>query len=117
MINTSYKALQNILSSFTRASGAADRVLSLLDSLPEINPEGDETLLEGDIQLKQMRFTYQMRPDQEVLKGVNLLIPARKATAIVGVSGGGNTTNINLLLRFYDPTKTSALVRRNGPSG
>jgi ABC-type multidrug transport system fused ATPase/permease subunit len=44
-----------------------------------------------------------MRPDNLVLDGINLKIPAGKTVALVGRSGGGKTTIVNMLLRFYDP--------------
>jgi ABC-type multidrug transport system fused ATPase/permease subunit len=45
------------------------------------------------------------RPDNEVLKGINLLLKPKTTTALVGRSGGGKSTIVHLLLRFYDPSK------------
>jgi ATP-binding cassette subfamily B (MDR/TAP) protein 1 len=57
----------------------------------------------GEIELKRVRFAYQARPDVEVLRGLNLKIPANKTTALVGPSGSGKSTIIGLLERWYEP--------------
>ena len=50
-----------------------------------------------------VEFTYQMRPDCAVIKGLSLDIPAGSTCALVGRSGAGKSTLVHLLLRFYDP--------------
>ena len=53
MINTSYKSFMNVLTSFTRAGGAAQRVLSLLDNCPDIDAEvGEEITFQGEVELQ-----------------------------------------------------------------
>lgn len=91
MMNSAYSSLISVLNSFTRASGAAQRVLTLLDSLPDIDPHSGIKLdfVKGDITVNNIYFHYQMRPDNQVLKGVSLTIPANSVTALVGRSGGG----------------------------
>jgi ABC-type multidrug transport system fused ATPase/permease subunit len=105
MLNNSYKVLIDIVTQFTRAAGAAQRVLSLMDNIPDIDPEaGDELVqFEGELRFVDVRFHYQMRPDQPVLSGVNLTIDAGTVCALVGRSGGGKSTMVHMLLRFYDP--------------
>jgi ABC-type multidrug transport system fused ATPase/permease subunit len=105
MLNGSYKVLIDIVTQFTRAAGAAQRVLSLMDNIPDIDPEKGEELvtLIGELRFVDVRFHYQMRPDQPVLTGVNLVIPAGGVCALVGRSGGGKSTMVHMLLRFYDP--------------
>ena len=53
--------------------------------------------------MENVEFHYQMRPEQKVLKGINLTIKSGQVIALVGKSGGGKSTIIHLLLRFYDP--------------
>jgi len=57
------------------------------------------------MELKNVHFYYQMRPENIVLKGVDLKIRPGKVCAFVGKSGGGKSTLIHLLMRFYDPRK------------
>lgn len=88
--------------------GAAARVFNLIDSLPAIDPDKgqkfrDRLQVKGALELRDVAFHYQMRPDNKVLKQVSLTIPANKVTALVGRSGGGKSTIVHLLLRFYDP--------------
>jgi ABC-type multidrug transport system fused ATPase/permease subunit len=113
-INSSYNSLTQVFSSFTQAGGAAQRVVSLLDSLPDIDVHSGETIaraeFRGALELRDVNFTYQMRPTEPVLRGVNLKIEAGKTLALVGRSGGGKSTIIHLLLRFYDPTSGQVLV-------
>jgi len=85
-----------------------------LDRLSEIHNKEDEEQqdaekiseipLNSDIQLSKVSFRY-IGSDQMVLKDLDLLIPANKITAIVGVSGSGKTTLMKLLLKFYQPNK------------
>ena len=111
MIQTSYHSLLSALNSFTRAGGAASRIVSLLDSQPHIDPTvGRKLDLQGSLELKDVCFTYQMRPNQPVLRGVNLQVRSGGTLAIVGKSGGGKSTIINLLMRFYDPTSGEVLL-------
>jgi len=61
------------------------------------------TNIKGNISFKDVVFTYPTRPDNRVLKGLNLEIEAGKTVALVGPSGGGKSTTVALLERFYDP--------------
>ncbi|KAJ1101110.1 hypothetical protein NDU88_006183 [Pleurodeles waltl] len=59
--------------------------------------------LAGRIEFKNIHFSYPTRPDVKVLKGLNLIVAPGKTTALVGSSGCGKSTTIQLLQRFYDP--------------
>ena len=145
-MNNSYQALQSVFTQFTRAAAAAERVFSLMDSLPDIDtgvaegalpsssaavgssstsPRSSEvdggagaaasaalaatrdpldlrTHCRGELELRNVKFFYQMRPDRVVLNDVCLHIPAGTVCALVGRSGGGKSTIVHLLQRFYD---------------
>merc|ERR1719343_1767091 len=107
MMNNAYQSLQGLVTSFTRSAAGAEKVFSLWDSDPDIDPRKgsdiDAQNVEGHLELKNVSFYYQMRPDNLVLENFDLEIPAGKTLALVGRSGGGKSTIINLLLRFYDP--------------
>jgi len=107
MMNNSYQALQGLVTSFTRSAAGAEKVFSLWDSNPDIDPQKGSNInadeVTGNIEMRNVSFYYQMRPDNMVLQNFNLEIPAGKTLALVGRSGGGKSTIINLLLRFYDP--------------
>lgn len=85
-----------------------------MDSLPDIDLNAGKRLqreeLQGSIEFKSVEFAYQMRPNSLVLQGVNLVIPAGSTCAFVGKSGGGKSTMVNLIMRFYDPQRGSILV-------
>ncbi|KAH8060061.1 ATPase [Aureococcus anophagefferens] len=100
-----YGGLIGLVTSFTRSAAAAEKVFSLIDSLPDIN-EDDGAAIDWDVQgslvLESVEFHYVMRPDAKVLSGVDLGIDAKSVCALVGRSGGGKSTIISLLMRFYD---------------
>jgi ABC-type bacteriocin/lantibiotic exporter with double-glycine peptidase domain len=67
MINSNYKSLMDVLNSFTRAGGAAQRVMSLLDAMPDIaTDEGEEHVPRGSVTLEDVYFHYQMRSSNKV---------------------------------------------------
>lgn len=114
MMNNAYQSLQGLVTSFTRSAAGAEKVFSLWDSQPDIDPQKGSDIREdtvaGHLELKNVSFYYQMRPDNMVLDGFDLDIPAGKTLALVGRSGGGKSTIINLLLRFYDPKQGRLLL-------
>ncbi len=114
MMNNAYQSLQGLVTSFTRSAAGAEKVFSLWDSQPDIDPtKGTDIRPEevgGHLQLQNVSFYYQMRPDNMVLENFDLDIPAGKTLALVGRSGGGKSTIINLLLRFYDPREGQLLL-------
>jgi len=105
MMNDSWKNLNDIVSSFTRAAGAAQRVISLMELKPDIDPNAGTKLekVTGELKLENVDYTYQMRPDAKVLSNVSITIPPNTMLALVGRSGGGKSTIVHLLMRFYDP--------------
>jgi len=107
MMNGAYQNLQGLITNFTRSAAGAEKVFSLWDSDPDIDPQKGRDIrrenVEGDLKLDNVSFHYQMRPDNKVLRNFSLSIPAGKTVALVGRSGGGKSTIVNLLLRFYDP--------------
>ncbi|WP_267740083.1 ABC transporter ATP-binding protein [Myroides injenensis] len=81
---------------------AAERVFDVLETDEQTDDTGKiiAPQFKGDIKLINVRFSY--IPEVEILKGINLHIPAGNTVAIVGSSGAGKSTIINLLNRFYD---------------
>ena len=88
-----------------RASGATQRIMELLKEEPVIkSPLNPKTIsvLEGNIEFKNVSFSYPSRSDEKALDGINLSIKSGEKIAFVGPSGAGKTTIFQLLLRFYD---------------
>ncbi|MCL2092671.1 MAG: ABC transporter ATP-binding protein/permease [Treponema sp.] len=94
----------NILSEIQSAAAAADRIFTLLDEDPEKEDQTEASELvqvQGKVELQHIHFGYV--PEKPVLKNVSLHAPPGSLIAIVGQTGAGKTTIINLLMRFYDP--------------
>lgn len=95
--------------------GAADRVFDMLDREAAIQDSLDAkgiTLKQPEIILDNVQFKYD-DDDKRALKGVSVTIPAGKVTALVGRSGSGKTTIMNLIPRFFDVTSGSVLIDGN----
>ena len=93
----------NIISDLQSALAAAERVFRLIDEAPEPADAPDARPIEqvrGQVEAEAVRFSYD--PGQEILHGIDFFAPEGKTVAIVGATGCGKTTLINLLMRFYD---------------
>ena len=93
----------NIIGELQSAFSAAERVFRLLDEQPE--PADSEKAYElnnarGDVDLENVHFGY--TEDKEIIHGLSLKVPRGALVAIVGPTGAGKTTIVNLLMRFYD---------------
>jgi subfamily B ATP-binding cassette protein MsbA len=89
---------------------AADRVFKVLDTTSQIDDAGTliASRFKGDIEFKKVHFSYVQ--DEEVLKGVSFEVKSGQTIAIVGATGAGKSTIINLLNRFYDINKGSICI-------
>lgn len=92
---------------FTAAVAAAAKIYGTIDRISPLDPtstEGDIIEnLEGVVELKNVKHIYPSRPEVTVMKGISLMVPAGKTTALVGPSGSGKSTIVGLVERFYDP--------------
>ncbi|KAJ8113541.1 hypothetical protein OPT61_g4346 [Boeremia exigua] len=97
----------------TNASSAAGELFSVIDSPSTLDPLSDKGLQPsnclGEIAIHDLRFSYPARPSAQVLRGLNLSIPAGKTTALVGPSGCGKSTLVGLLERWYNPASGQIL--------
>lgn len=95
--------IANIMNEIYSALSAAERVFYLLDEPEEVADATDATELadvKGDVEFKNVKFGYDK--DKTIIHNLNLKADAGKLVAIVGPTGAGKTTIINLLMRFYD---------------
>lgn len=99
------------------AKEAASSLIDLLDREPEVDaesPEGikvDPLTTRGQIRFEDVHFRYPTRPGVRVLRGLKLVVDPGTYIALVGASGCGKSTVIQLIERFYDPLAGRVLVR------
>ncbi len=101
----------NILSELQSAFSAAERIFKILDEAPEVADKENAVVLEktdGVVEFKDVVFGY--TPDKTILKGIDFTALSGKTVAVVGPTGAGKTTIINLLMRFYDINSGSISV-------
>ncbi|KAK3404217.1 hypothetical protein EUGRSUZ_K00534 [Eucalyptus grandis] len=98
---------------FNQAKAAGNEVFKVIRRQPTIsNASGGIVLkeIEGNIDIRNIHFSYPSREDKVILQGFTLSIPAGKTVALVGSSGCGKSTVISLVARFYDPSKGVILI-------
>ena len=103
------------LSAITQGRQSLNPALAVIDRIPPIDSFScDGTIpsepCQGAIELRDIHFHYPTRPDVPIFQGYNLSIAPGKTVALVGESGGGKSTVISLLERFYDPVQGQVLL-------
>ncbi|KAA3676934.1 ATP-binding cassette, subfamily B (MDR/TAP), member 1 [Paragonimus westermani] len=94
------------LQHFLIATASAEKVYSTIERIPPIDKERPGLQLpdfKGNVRFEGVRFAYPTRPDLTVLNDFNLTLQSGQTVALVGVSGSGKSTIVQLLQRFYDP--------------
>lgn len=106
-----FNEISSVVTELQNAIACASRVFELIEEAPELPDKADATELEnvkGSVEINNLYFSY--NPDRELLKNVNINVEPGKTVAIVGPTGCGKTTLINLLMRFYDPNNGAISV-------
>jgi ATP-binding cassette subfamily B protein len=107
MVAAAVGALSEVWGELQRAAGATERLVELLGATDTVrDPDHPVALprpLRGEIAFEDVGFAYPTRPGAAVLSGIGLHIRPGETVALVGPSGAGKTTILQLILRFYDP--------------
>ncbi len=110
MMYTPVKRLIKVNNKIQQAMGGAERVFELLDEVPDINDAVGAVSIgrvRGEVHFAHVDFAYENEP---VLQDFNLRIKPGEVVALVGPSGGGKSTVVGLLTRFYDPQQGRVLI-------
>lgn len=104
------KAISDSFSNIHSGIAAGERVLELIDEKPRVNDAPDAVSIDGfaeGIHFKDVSFAY---GDRQVLSNINLTVPRGKTVALVGPSGGGKSTLMDLIPRFMDPKSGAVYI-------
>jgi ATP-binding cassette subfamily B protein len=116
LVSGSVGALSEIWGELQRAAGATERLVEMLGAEDTVQePAAPATLprpVRGEIVFDDVQFRYPARPEVSALDGISLTVKPGETVALVGPSGAGKTTVLQLLMRFYDPQSGS--VRLDG---
>ncbi len=106
-----FNEISGVVTELQNALACAARIFALIEEEPQIPEKEDAVVLnrvEGRVSLEHVDFSYV--PDKQLIKDFNLSVKAGQRVAIVGPTGCGKTTVINLLMRFYDVNKGKICV-------
>ena len=106
-VNEPLTQVSQLSSQIQSALSAMDRIHEFIEYEEEIDVEVKEMAFDGNVEFKDIRFGYGKK---EVLHGVSLEAKKGETVAIVGPTGSGKTTIVNLLMRFYDPNSGSIVI-------
>ncbi|MCL4871162.1 MAG: ABC transporter ATP-binding protein/permease [Anaerolineae bacterium] len=102
--------MARVYAQMQQSIASAERVFALIDAVPEIqdHPEAIDAPIRGDIQFEHVSFHYE--DGKPVLTDFNLTVQQGETIALVGETGGGKSTIVNLLCRFYEPTSGRVIL-------
>jgi ATP-binding cassette subfamily B protein len=109
-----FNEISGVVSELQSALASADRIFELINEESEVSDADDALLLpnaEGNVSIENVSFSYS--PDKKLIENLNLLVKSGQRIAIVGPTGCGKTTIINLLMRFYDVNSGSIRVENH----
>ncbi len=106
-VNEPLTQVSQLSSQIQSALSAMDRIHEFIEYEEETDVEVKEMVFDGNVEFKDIRFGYGKK---EVLHGVSLEAKKGETVAIVGPTGSGKTTIVNLLMRFYDPNSGSIVI-------
>ncbi|XP_068260557.1 ATP-dependent translocase ABCB1-like [Nyctibius grandis] len=102
------------IEAFAGARGAAYTIFNIIDNEPQIDTYAETGYkpdhIKGNLEFQNVYFNYPSRPDVEVLKGLNLKVSCGQTVALVGGSGCGKSTTVQLIQRFYDPKEGTVTI-------
>ncbi|KAL2307338.1 hypothetical protein Nmel_000296 [Mimus melanotis] len=102
------------IEAFASARGAAYTIFNIIDNEPQIDSYSEAGYkpdhIKGNVEFTNVYFNYPSRPDVEILKGLNLKINSGQTVALVGGSGCGKSTTVQLIQRFYDPKEGTVTI-------
>ncbi|KAE8791088.1 ABC transporter B family member 4-like [Hordeum vulgare] len=102
------------MTAFVEGQSAAHRLFTTIRRKPKIDPDDNNGKqledMRGEVELKDVYFSYPARPEQLIFDGFSLHVPSGSTMAIVGESGSGKSTVVSLVERFYDPHDGEVLI-------
>ncbi|KAL8144526.1 hypothetical protein V2J09_017558 [Rumex salicifolius] len=101
------------LGAFSKGKAAGFKLMEMIEQKPSIRDPLDGKRLEevnGNIEFKNVSFSYPSRPDVMIFQDFSIFFPAGKTVAVVGGSGSGKSTVVSLIERFYDPNQGEVLL-------
>lgn len=97
------------LGAFSKGKAAGYKLMEMIKQKPKIveDASGAECLTDvmGNIEFRNVSFSYPSRPDISIFRDFSIFFPAGKTVAVIGGSGSGKSTIVSLIERFYDPNR------------
>ncbi len=117
-IGGSIAGLGDLFGQIQKSIGASERILEILKEEEEEVVEDEKSMaMAGEINYAHVSFTYPTRKDVPVLKSINFHVPAGNKVALVGQSGAGKSTIVQLLMKFYEPNHGAISIDGKNISG
>lgn len=105
--------MARVYAELQHAIASAERIFSMIDAVPtvvDIEGARDPGTLRGEVRFENVHFAYDDAPEEAILDEFDLSIKPGETIALVGPTGGGKSTIVNLLCRFFEPTRGQVLI-------